>query len=227
MEAVNHDHTNATTQRTLLGSPRSLVRDWCSPWPGKLRTGKLPLVHFAAFDPALFARHDASTAQARGLGWSDSLSSSVPQRQGNSFTVAGPRAQPCGKAAYLAALWVVARTRALVAGPDSRQHYAHRWPSGRRHRQQFKLSTYRSGPRATCSWRSTAGTARLSLRPKRASIAGVIERRSPGPLGDHRLQREGELLQGRLPHRRQILRLLSRASRFGESRRGPAATGSR
>ena len=215
MEAVNHDHTNATTQRTLLGSPRSLVRDWCSPWPGKLRTGKLPLVHFAAFDPALFARHDASTAQARGLGWSDSLSSSVPQRRGILLRSLG-RALPCGKAAYLAALWVVARTRALVAGPDSRQHYAHRWPSGRRHRQQFKLSTYRSGPRATCSWRSTTGTARQSSTEE-ASIAGVIERRSPGPLGDHRLQREGELLQGRLPHRRQILRLLSRASRFGES----------
>lgn len=65
--------------------PRSLVRDWSLPWPGKLRAGKLPLVHFAAFDPALFARHDASTAKARGLGWNDSLSDSVPRRQGEFF----------------------------------------------------------------------------------------------------------------------------------------------
>jgi enterobactin synthetase component D len=66
-------------------APRSLVRDWSLPWPGKLRTGKLPLVHFAAFDPALFARHDASTAQARGLDWNASLSGSVPRWQGESF----------------------------------------------------------------------------------------------------------------------------------------------
>ena len=63
----------------------SLVRDWCLPWPGKLRTGKLPLVHFAAFDPALFAPHGGLTAQARGLGWNDSLSGSEPRRQGNFF----------------------------------------------------------------------------------------------------------------------------------------------
>jgi len=66
-------------------APRSLVREWSLPWPGKVRTGALPLVHFAAFDPALFACHDAPTARARGLGWNDSVSSSVPRRQGEFF----------------------------------------------------------------------------------------------------------------------------------------------
>jgi enterobactin synthetase component D len=66
-------------------APRSLVRDWSLPWPGKLRIGKLPRVHFAAFEPTLFARHDVSTAQARGLGWTDSLSGSLPRRQGEFF----------------------------------------------------------------------------------------------------------------------------------------------
>ena len=181
MEAVNHDHTNATTQRTLLGSPRSLVRDWCSPWP---ESSALASCHLCTL--RLSIPHSSRAMMRRPLRPAASAgatrSRAACRNDRNSFTVAGPRAQPCGKAAY----------RSAVGSGPAREPL---WPaqtvgsithidmaSGRRHRQQFKLSTYRSGPRATCSWRSTAGTARLSLRPKRASIAGVIERRSPGPL---------------------------------------------